>query len=403
MKKFKKLIKDPIKFLQDSWMFKCNYLEYVKKTKNLFVISHLGQLAQVEGLIKKEKFLNCVLVIIYTKKNLEMPKLVQKNANKALFNTILLLKIPSFPNVINIKALTIINNSYRVMIDKIKPHRLFILSFEKHYNLLCALAKEKKIELNLIEEGTATYKYKDYNEAINTLKSSFTAKEKKSIFLIKNFFLLRQLRPAIGLCSEFNKVYAVFPELLDPVFKIKEKKEFFLYEDIKPDHKIFHIINQYNITDNDILFLNQRYPFPHDIYAEGLLNILSQYSQKYNSKVFIKLHPKDPIELKNMLFNKIQEKGLLNKILLLDEYGFLIEGLISQAKPKVIIALTSTGLIYGKKISENSLSASIYPLLKDNMLEKLEYSDKTFKESDEHFHILKRFKNIDFIEKSDQI
>lgn len=91
-KKFIKLFFNPIKFFKDSWLFKSNFLDDGKKIKNLFVISHLGQLAQVESLIKKEGLLNCALVILYTKKNKKMPELTKKNTNKSLFKCIYLLK-----------------------------------------------------------------------------------------------------------------------------------------------------------------------------------------------------------------------------------------------------------------------------------------------------------------------
>lgn len=104
IRKVRKFFFHPIAFIRDSWIFKYNPLGNLIRIKNLFVISHLGQLAQVESVIKKESLLNCTLVILYTKKNKRMPQLVRNSANKNIFKEILFLELPSFPNKINIKT-----------------------------------------------------------------------------------------------------------------------------------------------------------------------------------------------------------------------------------------------------------------------------------------------------------
>lgn len=52
-------------------------------------------------------------------------------------------EIPTYPNRIEIKKLVRMNNSYQKMIDKIKPNKLFVFSFEKHYGLLLSYAERK--------------------------------------------------------------------------------------------------------------------------------------------------------------------------------------------------------------------------------------------------------------------
>ncbi|WGE63021.1 alpha-2,8-polysialyltransferase family protein [Actinobacillus equuli subsp. haemolyticus] len=404
MKKIKKLLFNPLRFIADSWFCKYAHLEDFKKTKNLFVLTHLGQLAQAEALIKQEKLLNCVLIILYTKKNTKMPELVRKSSDPKLFNRVQQLKIPSFPNKIHIKNLVYINNSYRELLAKIKPNRLFIFSFEKHYSLLAQRAIDRKIEVNLIEEGTATYKYNSLKEANFLINSSLSAKERKTAFFIRTLPIFKELRPALSLFHNFKKVYAVFPELLKNTFSFKEGKEFFLYSDIEANKNILDIIRRYEISSNDIIFLNQRYPFPQTVYAKCLIHELSIYANRYHCKVFLKLHPKDPTELKDVLRNEIDCMSMNSNIILIDEYGFLIESLIKETSPKKVVALTSTSLVYSGLLSKNTNSESIYLLIKEKMLEHINYDHKVFYEVEDHFNILKKFeKNISFINNSSEI
>ncbi|WGE89089.1 alpha-2,8-polysialyltransferase family protein [Actinobacillus arthritidis] len=403
MKKIKKFLVNPLRFMTDSWVCKYAHLEDFKKTKNLFVLTHLGQLSQAEALIKQEKLLNCVLIILYTKKNTTMPMMVKKASNPSLFNRIQQLKIPSFPNKVQIKNLTYINNSYRNLLAKIKPHRLFMFSFEKHYCLLAQRASERNIEVNLIEEGTATYKYKNLNEANALVKSSLSIKEKKTAFFINMLPMFRELRPALSVFNGFNKVYAVFPELLKDTFNFKEGKAFFLYKNIEIGKTALNIKNKYEISTDDILFLNQRYPFPKEVYVQCLVRILSIYTEKYTCKVFIKLHPKDPEELKEILKQEIVNSPMSSKIILIDESGFLVESLIKAVEPKKVLALTSTSLIYSQLLANDINAESIYLLIKEKMLESIAYEHKNFYEVEEHFAILNKFKNVKFISDTSQI
>ncbi|HGO5855284.1 TPA: alpha-2,8-polysialyltransferase family protein [Mannheimia haemolytica] len=397
LKKTFKFCSNPIRFFKDSWLFKHNYLEELHKTKNLFVVSHLGQLAQAEALIKKESLLNCALVILYTKKNRRMPELTRKQANKSLFKRVLLLEIPASPNKIHIKNLIQMNNSYQRMIDDIKPHRLFVFSFEKHYGMLLAYAEKKKIQVNLIEEGTATYKYDSIEDANKKIRNSLSFKERVKAKWIRILPIFSELRPSLSIYNRFNTVYSVDSKALEKVFFAKNYQYFFLYENVESDFLVQSIQKKYKITSRDIIFLNQRYPFPVDIYADILIDILKSHKPS-DGKVFLKLHPKDTEELKAALKNAISKDYLIYQFIFIEESGFLVENLINLTKPREVIALTSTGLVYAPKTSQETESISIYPALRKRMLERIPYTDSVFKESDEHFHILQKFSGIHFLE-----
>ncbi|WP_326845035.1 polysialyltransferase family glycosyltransferase [Mannheimia haemolytica] len=52
-------------------------------------------------------------------------------------------------------------------------------SFERHYSLLGTLAKNMGFKVNLVEEGTGTYKYSSMQEACKKLDDSMNYQEKK--------------------------------------------------------------------------------------------------------------------------------------------------------------------------------------------------------------------------------
>ncbi|SMB89857.1 Alpha-2,8-polysialyltransferase (POLYST) [Pasteurella testudinis DSM 23072] len=392
MSKFTKFIFNPKKFIKESWLFRYGFPHTFKSIDNLFVISHLGQLGQVEALINKERFVRSYLLILYTKKNLKVPKAILNKVNKSLFTRVNLLELPVKPNEINIKKLTYLDNSYEKLIREIKPKNLFVLSFEKHYCLLISRCIERKVKINLIEEGTATYKYSSSREAIDTLKNNLTPKEKKVALLINILPFFKKLRPALTIPKELDNTYSCFPKRLENIFSIKKSKYFFIHEGGGIiNEKIINLNNKYNITENDMVFLNQRYPIPVAIYANKLLFILSLFAEKLQGRVFIKLHPKDTIELKEALRESIHNMGYAESVFLIDESEFLVEPLIYLARPKLVLALTSTTLVYTKLLSEYSNPISIYPILKGKLLEDMSYSDKYFAEVENHFSILKKF------------
>lgn len=389
MKKIVKLVKNPIGFTRDFILCKFEPLKIFYEIENLFVLTHIGQLAQAESLIRQEKLCNCCLVILYTKKNITIPNDVNNQANKELFNYIFRLKIPTSPNKINIRNFIYINNSYRNLLLNINPKEIFLFSFEKHYCLLAGRAKEKGIKINLVEEGTATYKYDSTEEANKIIKLGLSRNERIHYFLINNIWIFKELRPSLYIFNNFEKIFVMFPELLNKVFKFKESRKFFIYEALLKGEEIEQKTNNHSISSNDIIFLNQRYPFPHEEYSKVLVNILAKYANIHKCKVFIKLHPKDNEDLKICLKKHI---GISKELVIIDDYGFLVESLVKDVKPYKLISLTSTSLVYSQRLSPKTSFESIYPIIRKNLEDKIHPSKLA--ESDSHFSILDKFNNI---------
>ncbi|HGI8302906.1 TPA: alpha-2,8-polysialyltransferase family protein [Neisseria meningitidis] len=144
LKKIKKALFQPKKFFQDSMWLTTSPFYLTPPRNNLFVISNLGQLNQVQSLIKIQKLTNNLLVILYTSKNLKMPKLVHQSANKNLFESIYLFELPRSPNNITPKKLLYIYRSYKKILNIIQPTHLYMLSFTGHYSYLISIAKKKE-------------------------------------------------------------------------------------------------------------------------------------------------------------------------------------------------------------------------------------------------------------------
>ncbi|HDL1749064.1 TPA: sialyltransferase, partial [Mannheimia haemolytica] len=204
IKTIKKLLVSPIEFFQDSWFLKFHLAEDYRKTTNLFFISQMGQLEQYQGLIEKLKLKNNVLIVLYTKKNQLMPKNIAERCNKELFNSIRFLCLPKSPMRLNIKNYIMMLNSYKLLLKRIKPKELYISSFERHYSLLGTLAKNMGFKVNLVEEGTGTYKYSSMQEACKKLDDSMNYQEKKVYKKISKSFIYKNIRSSLKPFDSFD-------------------------------------------------------------------------------------------------------------------------------------------------------------------------------------------------------
>ena len=346
MSKTTKLIKSPLKYFRDSLWFKKINLKFYQEYENLFIISHLGQLNQIENLIQQENIKNNLLIILYTNKNTRVPKSIAKQVNKSLFLKINLLLLPNSPNNYKLKSLVYMNRLYKNLINDTKPQNIYTLSFENHYSLLLNIASTYKININLIDEGTATYKTRNLSEYY-----------KEHHFIKKIAAKLLNVSASFKWYTNFEKVYAAFPEELNNTFKAKEYIKFFSHAGkLEIDKKTLFLINQYNISNNDFLYVNQRYAVQDKDFTNSIIEILNKISLYHNSKVFIKMHPKDNIKL--IEYFKFEIKKYKNLVFII-ENEFLIEPTIQAVKPKGVIGLTSTSLVYTSLISPNTKVFSI--------------------------------------------
>lgn len=379
MSKLQKLIKSPKEFFNDSIWFKTNTLDLGGNYKNVFIVSHLGQLNQVEALIEYEQLKNCLLVILYTNKNTNVPKSIQNQYNKNLFDHSILFLLPNFPNNYQLKSLVFMKRNYEKLIDTAKPENLYLLSFENHYSLLSNYARSQNIKVNLIDEGTATYKSRELSE-----------------YYTKHHIIKRMIAKVLNVDSSFdwfrqyNAIYAAFPKLLKENFKAKSFNRFFAHAGKnKADTKTKALIQHYNITSNDFLYVNQRYAVNHEDFVQTTLEILNKISKHYNANIFIKLHPKDSEAIKKSFVNNLTN---FQNLIFIKENEFLIEPTIQAVEPRGVIGLTSTSLVYAPLVSPKTKVYSIQPWF-INLVPK-KNNETGLKILNDHFQILNLFKHV---------
>lgn len=381
-KKLKKLIFKPKLFFNDSWFFNAN-----NKTKellsgkrfnckNIFIISNLGQLKKAEEFIRRFNKRNNGLIVLATEKNLQMPKIILEQMEKKLFLSANLLVIPVFPNSFSFQKAVWFHNVYKHIVDVSNARHAYFMSYEYHYAIFLSLFKQKNIRCSLIEEGTGTYKRISQSRLANINLFSGYLNAMKS-------FRYPDLR--------YEKVYGSFPELLKETFQAKEFVEFTNVPSVKLSPKVSMVISKYNLTSHDIIYVNQKYAINQTLFAKSLISILQRLHKDKGSRVFIKLHPKEPV--KNVgIISKAIKQAKCKDIILITEPDFLIEPVIKKFKIKMLIGLTSSSLVYSPLISKKCQPYSIAPLMLE--LCNNEQSKKGIITLSQHFDILKNFKNV---------
>lgn len=416
----------------------CLFREYISSGKsfnNLFVLTHLGQLKQMEALISSKKIENNCLLILYTHKNLIVPKTVHDQYSKK-FDQAVFLEIPFGVNKVDFPKLKTLEKRYQKLIAVSKPQNLYLNSFEGHYAILTSISKSKNINTILVEEGTATYKFnlkkmtqdktddildynffhskfmstvgqtqifkrivkiqrynKDFYKQSKKLFNEISKDEKFQKKLI-NILGSQHLKASLVPFKDFDKAYASFPSLIRDGFGVKNVDYFLIHEivdeeSIKDAQKI---IDQYGITSNDVLYVSQRYHLDSEQYARAVTAILTR-SIKDDQRVFIKLHPKE--DKKTYDSFKYLEFVSNKKFVVIEESQFLIESVIRVSKISQLIGLTSTTLVYGPLVSPTTKSISIAQEL-IRILPNTPQNTKSIEIIKNHLDIIKIFGNIEF-------
>lgn len=398
----------PKKLINNSMWFKQDVIDVDSTAKNLFIISHLGQLSQIEALIEYENLKDNFLVVVYASTNTKMPKLIEEKYNRELFKDFYLFLLPDAPNDMQIKKLLYMRRNYVQLFNKVSPENIFCLSFEGHYNLLLFYAKRKGCKLCLVEEGTATYK-----SEIGYDDKSISTFVKVKTYLLKSFLVvgkllillrkIRQFKTQVKRYKNFDKIYASFPDLVEDKFNAKQVEKFFVYgNEVKNRGSIHTLIEKYQMSSNDFIYVNQRYPIESREFAQAIISILSSVAKTFESKVFIKMHPKDTLALKQAFVNEIRQNYLSEFIIFLEESEFLIEPTISMVKPKAVLGLTSTTLVYVPLVSPKTQVYSIaLPFLK--IVSQNSYNQNGASIISEHLEILKDFHHVVVLNENEQL
>lgn len=417
-------------------------LEELKKycfsnVNNLFVISNLGQLKHVTGLIKRKDIANCFLLVVYTESNLAMPQAIHDNFDASVFNNVLFLKLPNNPNSISFRNIKNMDFSYRQIIQNIKPSNLYLNSFQFHYAILANIAKEIGSKIILVEEGLGTYRlgHDEYYQkpgSVNFNLIKRLSKEtlsKTEVFkkvykkykltkefaveskrFVRKFYFSPELQSKLidfypnssfnnfyKPFVDFDESYTSFPSLAKKKFNIKKSNYYFSFDEptINESEFALSIIKKYNIRSEDYLYLSQKFSINRDEYLFIVKNILLEILEGNGATVFVKLHPKQEHELVLEGFLEI-EKETGGRIKVIEESGFLIEEVIKLSKVQGVIGITSSALVYSFLLSPECKSYSIANTLVSKLINH-KRNDKGVDMIKAHTKILKQFDNICFI------
>ena len=402
------------------------------QSDNIFILSHLGQLKQMEALIQSKGLTSNCLVVLYTLKNLVVPNNVNNSYSEDCFDNVIFFEIPFGASKLHYQQLNLVKRNYQKLLKAINGNSLYCNSFEGHYAVLMSLAKSRKMETILVEEGTATYKLNvsetPYNSAdmsflnnvfhetigstyvfkklvelnaINhellTQSKSFIEKVKKNENFQKKLIEMvgnQHIKSALKPFKDFNKAYASFPNLLKKSFKVDNIDYFMIHDFISQEalSKAEEVVESYNISSKDILYVSQRYTLDSEDYVRAVVAILSRM-MKGDQKVFIKLHPKESQKIHDSF--KYMEFVSNGKFTVIEDNQFLIESVIKVSGIRSVVGLTSTTLVYAPLVSSKSNSISIAEEL-IALLSSNKANTVGIKTILEHLQILKIFENIEF-------
>ncbi|MEC8886631.1 MAG: alpha-2,8-polysialyltransferase family protein, partial [Pseudomonadota bacterium] len=381
MSKLTKLIKNPKQFFVDSIYFGYANVKLVD-IDNLFIVTTFAQLKNIENLIRLEGLKNNYLLVLYTNANLKMPRLILKNVDRSLFEVIDKFKLPIKPGSVDIVKARYFIRSYQRLISGILPTSLYLFSFEGHYTILRNIAKSNSIKIIIVEEGTASYK--DL-KLMGFENKNFTHKEE----IIKK---LPFCQDVFGYIDKADVIYSAFPELMLSQFEATNSVTFIhpLFASFRASSK--DLITKYNINSNDGIYVNQKYHIDMEDHTNSVINILMEIAKKSNNRIFVKMHPNDSPKLKDLFRSRISEMPS-NLICFIDEESFLIEALLAELKPNMLIGLTSTSLVYSSLISPKTKNVTIAK----EFLNRVESNSKNIvgcNTINVHLDILKKFNNL---------
>lgn len=398
MSRLPKWLRRPAQFYRDTLWFRSDDIDAVYGVDNLFVVANLGQLAQVQALIRFERLENNYLLILYTDANTRMSALVRDNVDEQLFGGVSLLWLPRSPNTISVKKLVYMARAYKKRLAALAPERVFLLSFDRHYAVLASLATRLGCRLALVEEGTGTYALRRVGKNIVSTRSvRLHRAERLATLCIRYMPGLRHLESALKPFVGFDDVYVAFPNLARQVFSSQNIHRFFLHAGgMTGDARTRQLVHRYQITSNDVIYVNQRYAIDPDEHAGAIVCIAQRIAKGLSCRVFIKMHPKDSARLQEAFCAHIARSRQIGRIVCIREHDFLIEPAIAVARPRGVVGIASTSLVYAPLVSKTTRVYSIAPAFLGMVCHSGKKNDNKAGAAaiSAHLEILKRFEHV---------
>lgn len=368
------------------------------------MVSNVGQLFQAQSLIEQYDIRPNLLAVIWTAKNKVVLRNIINNANSSAFDKIELVQLPINPNSYNKKRLLKIYSIYEELFQKFNIESVFICNYNSHYNFINQIARKKNIAVNLFEEGAGTYKNKlllenrvsdPFKQRLKlALKSSVSELRKtlaKSIYyklfqfivdvitnhfeivksIVKSFIRIGlsffsdkqreriiqymsppEIRSFHNIITTFDNAYLAFPDKGKEIFKATNYYEitsdYTLNEEAQEILQSNELLSQ--IDRESVIFIDQCYNVNLDEHAKTIVNFLGEYFP--DQKVFIKFHPRNKGKVRSYYSKYLDQ---YNNIILLNlELEVPVEAILMEKKPKLIVSVASSALLYTKKITKET-------------------------------------------------
>lgn len=365
--------------------------------RNLFVVSHNNQLYHANKVACLFQGDDNVLLVLFMSKNLKMRDMIIENVRYDIFNRVETLELHKRSNNFDTKVLMHNKKIYNNILELICPDKLFLCSYEAHYAILCKLAYEKGVSVNLFEEGQASYKglvpgyesfslpplrtqvFKAFRDAWKESRiatymfglGKFVYVEIYRIFesiyktleytrriptLQKNLLLHKFPEYVLG-WHEFDAVYSYFPEITRNVFTAQYYHKIELsFDDPETVSVAEEIVYKYNIDERTAIFAAQHYAVPEHEYLVAIASSLQEIAKKRGWRIVVKLHPKQQAKSLDKYKKYIESESI---VIMEEIIECPVEYIAYWSSSPAIIALTSSALLYLPHIKDGVESISI--------------------------------------------
>lgn len=403
---------------------------------NIFFCSQKNHIKIFSKLITDKKIKNNHAVLLYTKRNIQALEGMKELISVSIFNSHTELELPLLPLRFDLRNFYKLKKLYTELLSSIQANNIFVVSFEYHYAILCATAKNLNIQTNLVEEGTATYKYlvKDYHKkdkihVTDIIDSVYLKLWKQTLFgkyvlkplyyaIIDIFITLKAIvltLPEVILHEYFQKkilkafpfifresnvfskgnfafdnTYTSFPHLTRKIFSSEKFEQFFPHSLSKNKN---HCLSR--IKSGSYIYVSQPYKVNKEIYYPEIISILDIISRNDNAHIYIKLHPRESIQIHSYLKNYLLSmKEDISIFILESDYQSSVEDLLINNRFSKIIGLTSTALVYAKIVSPNIDSISIVDEFLLRMDKFFPGNNTAIKEIKKHREVINIFDSV---------
>lgn len=343
---------------------------------NLFVVSRLGQVRNVQTFIRDFGATENNLAVLHTDANPVLSANIDTNVRKDLFDDIVFVRQPERPLAQGPKKNRVIYKQIEDLLvrmaDKGVKH-LYLCNVDNYYSFFERVIRDRRLpmSLGLLEEGLGTYHIAGKREyvkesqpgwpdvkqsALNFARAGYSVLRTFAI-LVGSFLswvfrtdvfrvwgdvttrLFVEERLRYGRITHFDTAHVYFPEKIhtDAVAIDRIEKLDFYLEPTAPPEALAAI------PDDSIVFVSQKYVQPLQ-YFQIVFKILDEMGLR---TVYFKFHPREDLSKLMTAWDAALANYPDLHLLYPDAIQSIpVEELMMAGKAKQVIGLTSTSLMY---------------------------------------------------------